>query len=414
METVVAECYDDKETMEVADQKFQEKIRHQKEHKSVVSHEDSVLGGGCFFIDPDLRLDIKDQVRKALDTAGSSHVEEFYLGGDISHVVCDLQFLHKYVARNLTIVTPMWVTRSLERRKMQRVVQLSADMGSQLSSWLACKDQKPLTQDGSEDDSPSGPDSVSAFFGSREKTTENGVSEQVLKRWEEKMRAAKEDVRLRRQQSSRNLPCQPTPPSLLDSLSWTITEPPVQAQIICDGSPTIVSDIADDIWKIGNESEKNIFSTSNSGAPECILTKNSTLEQDHGTYYTRKLTERDFDELMFKGPFLTILFPVDRFDEVGPKSRTVFSTAGFTRKGILGIIYEFYQENLTPEEIDLAMHTDSKHGDRLRNKILKWVRNGVCEGIKRSEFMGSRSSFEGLRRISGHNSGRVYELLLVS
>lgn len=51
----------------------------------------------------------------------------------------------------------------------------------------------------------------------------------------------------------------------------------------------------------------------------------------------------DKSELILKNHFLTILFPVDRFGEMGPCSRTFFSDTGFTCLRVLGHIYAFYQ-----------------------------------------------------------------------
>lgn len=48
-------------------------------------------------------------------------------------------------------------------------------------------------------------------------------------------------------------------------------------------------------------------------------------------------------DVIFKNHFITILFPVDRFGEVGPSSRTFFSDKGFTCLQLLDLIYAFYQ-----------------------------------------------------------------------
>jgi len=48
-------------------------------------------------------------------------------------------------------------------------------------------------------------------------------------------------------------------------------------------------------------------------------------------------------EVIFKDSFLTILYPADRFSEMGPSSRTYFSDSGFTCLQILDYIYRFYQ-----------------------------------------------------------------------
>lgn len=68
---------------------------------------------------------------------------------------------------------------------------------------------------------------------------------------------------------------------------------------------------------------------------------------------------------------------------------------------------------MLPHEIISAIHTDSRHADRLRavysNK--ETVEHGYVN-FKRIEFLGSRKSFEMLKRVSGDNNSNVYELLL--
>lgn len=53
--------------------------------------------------------------------------------------------------------------------------------------------------------------------------------------------------------------------------------------------------------------------------------------------------DSDKREVIFKSHFLTILFPVDRFGELGPSARTFFSDSGFTCIQVLDMIYNFYQ-----------------------------------------------------------------------
>lgn len=68
---------------------------------------------------------------------------------------------------------------------------------------------------------------------------------------------------------------------------------------------------------------------------------------------------------------------------------------------------------MSPEEINMAIHTDSRHGDRLRS--LYACKESVDQGFvsfKRIEFIGSRRSFEALKRVSGEHNSNVYELLI--
>nr|GFB75909.1 BRCT domain-containing protein [Tanacetum cinerariifolium] len=62
---------------------------------------------------------------------------------------------------------------------------------------------------------------------------------------------------------------------------------------------------------------------------------------------SRPLSEVEKNELVFKNHFLTILFPMDRFSEMGPSSKMFFSDSGFTCLQLLDNIYAFYQENMS-------------------------------------------------------------------
>ncbi|KAL2544709.1 BRCT domain-containing DNA repair protein [Forsythia ovata] len=128
---------------------------------------------------------------------------------------------------------------------------------------------------------------------------------------------------------------------------------------------------------------------------------------------SRLLTESEKAEFIFKSHFLTILFPIDRFLEMGPRSRTFFSEKGFTCLQVLDYIHTFYQENMSADEIEVAIHTDSRHADQLRLAYSseETAEFGFVE-FKRIDFLGSRISFEMLKRVNGDNNSNVYELLI--
>jgi len=68
---------------------------------------------------------------------------------------------------------------------------------------------------------------------------------------------------------------------------------------------------------------------------------------------------------------------------------------------------------MSAEEIDVAIQTDSRHADRLRS--LYASKESVDQrfvSFKRIEFLGSRRSFEALKRVSGENNSNVYQLLI--
>ncbi|XP_022027777.1 uncharacterized protein LOC110928995 isoform X2 [Helianthus annuus] len=171
-----------------------------------------------------------------------------------------------------------------------------------------------------------------------------------------------------------------TPSTLLDSICWSISDPSSNAAIYTD----IFIDTNEDV----KESDASFVNSS------------------------RPLSDAEKNELVFKNHFLTILFPVDRFSEMGPSSRTYFSDTGFTCLQLLDHIHAFYQENMSKMEIELAIHTDSRHADKLRSVYAskEAAEHGYAE-IKRIEFLGSRKSFEMLKRVSGDNNSNVYELL---
>ncbi|MCD7459311.1 hypothetical protein HAX54_040609 [Datura stramonium] len=74
---------------------------------------------------------------------------------------------------------------------------------------------------------------------------------------------------------------------------------------------------------------------------------------------SRLLSESEKSELILKTNFLTILFPVDRFSEMGPCSRTFL----VKRVHVLqerDYIYAFYRKTCPVERAEVAIHTDSR------------------------------------------------------
>lgn len=68
---------------------------------------------------------------------------------------------------------------------------------------------------------------------------------------------------------------------------------------------------------------------------------------------------------------------------------------------------------MSDHEIEAAIHTDSRHADRLRSVYAS--RESTEQGsvaFRRIDFLGSRRSFEMLKRVSGDNNSNVYELLI--
>jgi len=68
---------------------------------------------------------------------------------------------------------------------------------------------------------------------------------------------------------------------------------------------------------------------------------------------------------------------------------------------------------MSTNEIDMALHTDSRHADRLRSlySSTESAEKGLV-AFKRIDFLGSRRSFEALKRINRENNSNVYELVI--
>ena len=156
-----------------------------------------------------------------------------------------------------------------------------------------------------------------------------------------------------------------TPGSLLDSICWSVSEPTSTASIYTESSsvengaedqPPVFFDAKED----GKESESSFVNLSRPLTERlaktllysytkiifyrlifCVLQTRKVLLYLLAFHTCQMRSEKT--ELILKGPFLTIMFPVDRFSEMGPSSRTFFSNKGFTCLQVLDYIYAFYQ-----------------------------------------------------------------------
>jgi hypothetical protein len=114
-----------------------------------------------------------------------------------------------------------------------------------------------------------------------------------------------------------------TPVKLMESICWTVSEPTTSACIYTEFS------WSDDAF----EQQSTTFFDANGDGKD----------DQSSDSFTRPLRESEKSEVIFKNHFLTVLFPIDRFGELGPSSRTFFSNGGFTRIQVLDHIYNFYQ-----------------------------------------------------------------------
>ncbi|KAG4197662.1 hypothetical protein ERO13_A05G037800v2 [Gossypium hirsutum] len=355
---------------------------------------DSVLSGHTIYIDSDISVELRNKILEAASEEGAMAVDGWFVGCSASHVVCEGNSVHRYIGNSNNIVTPLWVLKTAEDRNLQRLVHMSADLARQIGILLE-KSQKGIV----------GEVLLNIFLS--ELQMENNVASSTISTRSVRGNASHEERQqivhlaktgVRNHRSLRMQTCQNpfrpiSPTILLETVCWSISEPTSTASIFTD---TVSGEDASE--------HQSVFFDANGDGKD---------SETSFTNITRSLTESEKNELIFKNHFLTILFPVDRFSEMGPSSRTYFSNNGFTCLQILDYIYAFYQENMSVHEIEAAIHTDSRHADRLRSAYCskETIEHGYTV-FKRIDFLGSRKSFEMLKRVSGDNNSNVYELLI--
>ncbi|CAA7019648.1 unnamed protein product [Microthlaspi erraticum] len=347
-----------------------------------VTSEDMTLSDHSMYIDSDISDELRLKVLKVAGDQGAKVIDSWFIGCNASLVVCEGASVQRYLGHANTIVSPLWVLKTVERHR-QRLVHMSPDLARQLGLML----------ENSEDGA------------SKQKVCEEGISQDASKLRSKSKQERKETVsvaktgvrrrRARHMQTCQNPIRRITQNSLLENICWTVSEAASTATIFTD-SCSISGYITEPLTSVVEEGKDKeldpVASFSNS---------------------TRALTESEKTEVIFKDNFLTILYPTDRFSEMGPSSRTYFSDNGFTCLQILDYIHSFYQENLPDHEIEVAIHTDSRHADRLRTVYCnKDTSDDGYMVFPRIELLGSRKSLEMLKRVSGENNSNVYELMI--
>ncbi|XP_056691822.1 uncharacterized protein [Spinacia oleracea] len=339
----------------------------------------SHLFGHSIYIDLDVPAELHNKVVDVATREGAVLVDQWFVGCGASYVVCEGSSIQRYLGHSDNI--PIWVLKTSTERSMQRFVGLSADLARHMGVMLENLQCSTTRQDLNER--------------CHEHILTSDRRKLSQKERLQNANLAKCGVRNRRARRLQpcHVPLRPiNPSSLLDSLCWSISEPSSRASVYADS------------LKSNNDVEIHKHGLSAGG--DCIESEASFSN------LLRPLKESEKNELVFKNHFLTILYPVDRFAELGPSSRTYFSDTGFTCLQLLDFIYAFYQENMSDDEIEVAIHTDSRHADQLRSVYCSERTELGCVMDKRIEFLGSRKSFEMLKRVSGDNNSNVYELLI--
>ncbi|KAH7523895.1 hypothetical protein FEM48_Zijuj06G0060600 [Ziziphus jujuba var. spinosa] len=343
----------------------------------------STLSGSYLYVDLDISEELRKKVIEAASKEGATFLKQWFVGCPASHVVCEGSSIRRYLGHSSHLVTPLWILKTAKERCLQRLVHMSVDLARQVNGMLEDFQNQVVEEELKERSVP--------------KDVQNFRSKASHEERQQIVNYAKTGVRNRRgrRMQTCQTPMRPiTPSSLLDTICWSISEPTSTASIYTD------SFSAEDV--------------SEHHTPAYFDAKGDGKDSEASfANLTRPLTASEKSELIFRSNFLTILFPVDRFAEMGPSSRTFFSDSGFTCMQVLDHIYTFYQENMSVHEIEAAIHTDSRHADRLRSvySSKESVERGFVN-FKRIDFIGSRKSFEMLKRVNGDNNSNVYELLI--
>jgi hypothetical protein len=315
-------------------------------------------------------------------------LDHWFIGCHATYVVCEDASVKRYVGHSDNIVTPLWILKTAKEKGLQRLVHLSSDLARQVATIL--ENAQTFQENRKIGDVPSVNSNSSGV------PSTQGEIDEIHQERQKFVEVAKKNVRDRRarRMQSCEVPIHPiTPVKLMESICWTVSEPTTSACIYTEFS------WSDDAF----EQQSTTFFDANGDGKD----------DQSSDSFTRPLRESEKSEVIFKNHFLTVLFPIDRFGELGPSSRTFFSNGGFTRIQVLDHIYNFYQENMSSDEINVALQTDSRHADRLRSLYASTesAERGFVT-FKRIDFLGSRRSFEGLKRLSRENNSNVYELVI--
>ncbi|KAJ7527411.1 hypothetical protein O6H91_16G053200 [Diphasiastrum complanatum] len=350
----------------------------------------SSLTGFKFYLDPDISRDLKHEVHEAATQEGATFTDDWYLGCGATHVLCEGTSLMKY---------PWWLLKTVKEGS-QHVVQFSSDLARHLAFLLDHAHSSFLIQVEDDSQAPS--------VQSRCSLAGEDLQAQIQER-KKIVNSAKTGVRRRHgahMQPCRSLPRPITPSSLLETVCWLVSKPTSKAQLYLDSSTDAY--LGNGTPKT-NERASALWDIYENGAG-CDASSSAFSDTEA---YTRPMRISEKLETVYKGVFLTILYPIDQNNEMGLSSKIYFSEEGFTRQNLLDCVYAFYQGHLSDDEIQVAIHSDSKYAHKLR--MLYAAKKTVEKGyvpMKRSDFLGSRKNFEGLKRTSRKNTGQTYELLL--
>ena len=320
-------------------------------------------------------------------------------------------------------MSPVWVVRSLKEGKQQRCLMVSADASRALPAAAAVATEESSVTCSS----PLLPGAAAA--GAKPLSNELLASRLARERVLSEVLAAAASRGSGGEGSFSAAQQQSTPAVLLRGLEWSVMDPPSAAQL--DGQPAqqqwrrqrhpdldIVPDSEEDE---GSDDEEGLGPPQPSEAPFCLTATQAAVGEVLGQCSDgdggSPSNEDDggaptpwVEEVVFRGPAITLLLPCDGRGELGHTTLTWQLEGRQLAAGeLLARLAEHYQSPMPAEEVLalLCMHPSAVTTVQLlRPAFLE------LQPLPRGALLGARCSWEGIAKATREPAGSVYELRL--
>eukprot|EP00887_Chlorella_sp_A99_P006628 scaffold3.g6628.t1 len=309
----------------------------------------------------------------------------------------------------LGIVSPQWVLRSLKEGRQQRCLTLSADASRHLPEAA----MGAAGAGGAAGAAPAGPppgeagSSGPALLDS-ELLASRDARQRVLSEL-----AAEGSCEAGGQQH------RSTPAALLEGLEWSVTDPPSAARLAGtraaqqeQGEPE--PDVIPDSEEEEESQSQGLLLTATQAEVGAVLAECSGGSGSGGGSPAGQqgcsLRSDWMEEVVFRGPSLTVLLPRDARGELGHASLAWELEGRRLAAGeLLARIHSHYGESLAPEEVLALLRAHpgaAAAAQTLRPAFLE------LRPVARGALLGARVAWEGLVKATREPAGAVYELRL--
>lgn len=140
-------------------------------------------------------------------------------------------------------------------------------------------------------------------------------------------------------------------------------------------------------WRISNQpNPRTIINVKDSNSTGMLSKIANSPERLKNQYWLLNL-----------GNEITIQYPIDRYDELELYGKTYKAPEGkyFTPHQVLTLVYNFYQEKITPDELEDLQEAEVEYSDDFTTE------QAERGEVKRIDLMGDRQFFEGFVREPG-------------